>query len=74
MEIAGISHLYYAADLKQSGKILARLPEDLRFPIDSENLRKECGKPVDARSTPSRQMRCTDALDIIAVWANSRSR
>lgn len=72
MEIAGISGLYYAADLGQAGRALGILPKAARFPIDSDRLREECGKTIGRRSMPSRQALADDAIQIINAWAKTR--
>ena len=69
MEIAGIERLYYAADLERAGQALGSLPEDRRFPIDSDRLREECGKPISARRMPTRQALVDEAAEVIAAWA-----
>lgn len=73
MEIAGISRIYYAADLDQSGQALEGLPETRRFPIDSERVRQECGRRVGDRSMPSEQILAEEAAKVIAAWARRPS-
>jgi tRNA(Arg) A34 adenosine deaminase TadA len=69
MEIAGISHLYYAASMGQAGAALAALPENVRFPIDVDRLRHECAHPVDQRHLPATQAMAGDAANILEDWA-----
>lgn len=69
MQIAGISNLYYAASMGQSGAALGALPEDVRFPIDVDRLRHECAHPVDQRHMPATQALDADAEAILTVWA-----
>ena len=69
MEIAGISHLYYAASMSQAGAALGALPESVRFPIDVDRLRHECAHPVDRRHMPATQAMANDAADILEDWA-----
>lgn len=69
MEIAGISHLYYAASMSHAGAALGALPESARFPIDVDRLRHECAHPVDQRYLPAMQAMARDAADILDDWA-----
>jgi tRNA(Arg) A34 adenosine deaminase TadA len=69
MAIAGISRLYYAADMTQAGAVLGNLPEAARFPIDVDHLARECGLPVAERLLPSEQVRASEAADILRRWA-----
>jgi tRNA(Arg) A34 adenosine deaminase TadA len=69
MEIAGISHLYYAASMGQAGAALAASPENVRFPIDVDRLRHECAHPVDQRHLPAAQAMAGDAANILEDWA-----
>lgn len=70
MEIAGISRLYYAAGADQAKAAISHLPESTRFPIDSERMRSECGKPVNERLMPSHQTLGEEAAAILTAWAN----
>lgn len=72
MTIAGIENLYYAADMAQAGAALGALPETVRFPIDVERLRSECGKPVEARLMPAEQKMAPEAAGILRTWAAQR--
>ncbi|GHF46402.1 nucleoside deaminase [Seohaeicola zhoushanensis] len=75
MGIAGISALYYAADMAQAGAVLTGLPEAARFPIDPDQLTRECSLPVAKRQMPSEQHLDRPAADILAEWAaRARSR
>ncbi len=69
MKIAGISSLYYAADLAGSNAALQGLPESSRIPIDAETLRRECGRTVDERAMPAQQAMDEEATAVIAAWA-----
>jgi tRNA(Arg) A34 adenosine deaminase TadA len=69
MQIAGIAQLYYAADLVTANSALGDLPESVRFPIDSNRLREECGRPVSERSMPSEQALSQEAAEVLAAWA-----
>ena len=69
MNIAGISALYYAADMGQAGAALGALPEAARFPIDVGRLSHECGRPPDARLMPSEQHLGSEAGAILEDWA-----
>lgn len=71
MEIAGISELYYAAGLAQANEALSRVPPGIRFAVDAERLRTECGKPVGERAIPSGQALAEDATEIIRAWASA---
>lgn len=73
MEIAGISQLYYAANLEQANSAMGSLPKSARSPIDSKRLRAESGKPVDQRSMPSRQALGSEATDVLIAWAAKMS-
>jgi tRNA(Arg) A34 adenosine deaminase TadA len=69
MQIAGIAHLYYAAGLEQADSALRQLPEAVRFPIDSRQLREECGRAVGERLMPSKQALGGEATKILVTWA-----
>jgi guanine deaminase len=69
MNIAGISALYYAADMGQAGTALGALPEAARFPIDVGRLAHECGRAPDARLMPSEQHLGNEARAILEDWA-----
>ena len=73
MVIAGISRLYYAADMAQAGAALGHLPEAARFPIDVNHLTRECGLPVAERRMPSEQARASEASAILHRWAEKVS-
>ena len=68
MEIARISHLYYAADLDLANDCLHDLPDSARFGIDPAHLRAECGTPVERRSMPSHQALREDAAEVLTAW------
>ncbi len=69
MEIAGISRLYYAANLEQANAAMGYLPASTRFPIDSKRLQTECGKPVGERLMPAQQALGDEATTILITWA-----
>lgn len=69
MAIAGISKMYYAANLSQSDAALQNLPETNRFPIDVGHLRHECGHALEARHMPSEQALPDEAIDVLRAWA-----
>lgn len=69
METAGISRLYYAADMGQAGAALGVLPADARLPIDVERLRHECGHVVGERHLPAIQAMDREAAAILQDWA-----
>ena len=70
MEIAGISHLYYAADMGQAGAVLGALPEEARFPIDVDRLRYECAHTINQRHLPAKQAMDSEAAKILQDWAS----
>ncbi|TNJ39445.1 nucleoside deaminase [Phaeobacter sp. B1627] len=69
MNIAGITALYYAADMAQAGGALAHLPEAARFPVDVDRLTHECGRPVAERIMPAEQHLDAEATKILRDWA-----
>ncbi|MHA3977759.1 nucleoside deaminase [Halovulum sp. GXIMD14794] len=69
MNIAGISALYYAADMAQAGAALGNLPEAARFPIDVARLTHECGRAVGDRHMPAAQAHGLEAAQILQDWA-----
>ncbi|WP_376873493.1 nucleoside deaminase [Albirhodobacter sp. R86504] len=73
MAIAGISKMYYAANLSQSDAALQNLPESNRFPIDVSLLRHECGHTLGARHMPSEQALPDAAIDVLRAWAAQQS-
>ncbi len=70
MQIAGISKLYYAADLAGANAALEELPETARIPIDAQQLREECGRSVEERALPADQALAEEATKVIAAWAD----
>ncbi|MGI9356824.1 MAG: nucleoside deaminase [Rhizobiaceae bacterium] len=70
MEIAGISRLYYAANLEQASVAIGDMPESVRFSIDSKRLQTELAKPVEERSVPSQQALSEKATEVLVTWAN----
>lgn len=72
MAIAGITRLYYAADMAQAGAVLGHLPEQARFPIDVDHLMHECGRPIAARRMPAVQARSAEAVAVLRTWAAQR--
>jgi len=69
MGIAGISALYYAADMGQAGAALSSLPEAARFPIDPTQLTHECGHAVSERRMHAEQHMDAPAAQILHDWA-----
>lgn len=69
MTIAGISALYYAADMHQAGAVLADLPRAKRHLIDVGALTAECAAPVTARRVPAEQHRADEAVAVLRAWA-----
>ncbi|QDC10775.1 nucleoside deaminase [Oceanicola sp. D3] len=70
MNIAGITALYYAADMAQAGDAIADLPEAARFPVDVDRLTHECGHAVTERLMPSEQHLDAEATQILQDWAS----
>lgn len=68
MTIAGISKLYYAADLAQAGEILSGLSRARRHPVDLSRLIAEINSPVGGRRTPAEQHRAEEAAAVLAQW------
>jgi tRNA(Arg) A34 adenosine deaminase TadA len=69
MNIAGITALYYAADMGQAGDAIGGLPEAVRFPIDVDLLTHECGHSVATRHMPAAQHLSKEATKILQDWA-----
>lgn len=69
MNIAGITTLYYAADMGQAGAAIGDLPEAARFPIDVDQLTHECGHGVAQRNMPAEQHLEDEAAKILHDWA-----
>ncbi len=72
MQIVGISALYYAVSLEQSGEAIDAVPPGVRPPIDCEALREEAGAPLSRRRMPSRQAMDGEAMQVLRAWAASR--
>lgn len=70
MLIAGVSELYYAAGMDQAGAALGPLPESVRFPIDVDLMRSQCGLPAGARAMTSAQHCDASANDVLHTWAD----
>jgi guanine deaminase len=73
MHIAGITRLYYAASLAQSGAAFDGLTPAQRHPIDCEQLRTECGSLIDQRLMPAEQQMAPEAIAVLKAWANQRA-
>lgn len=69
MMIAGVSALYYAADMSQAGAVLGPLPQERRFPIDVDRMLDQCGLPADRRAMPSARALGAEAEAILRQWA-----
>lgn len=72
MLIAGISKLYYASSLDQSGKAFTGVSRAARHPVDVGTLRAEAGKPANARVMPAEQKLAADAIAVLDEWASKR--
>lgn len=69
MNIAGITALYYAADMAHTGAAIGDLHEAARFPIDVDQLTFECGHPVAAHRMLSEQHLDAAVTEILQDWA-----
>ncbi|SFD78996.1 nucleoside deaminase [Roseivivax sediminis] len=69
MMIAGVSELYYAADMDTAGAHLGGLPESARFPVDVGAMREQCGLPAGDRTMQSAQHQSDRAAEVLARWA-----
>lgn len=69
MNIAGITTLYYAADMEQAGAAIGDLPEAARFPVDVDRLTHECGHSVGDRLMPAEQHLDGQAFAVLSDWA-----
>jgi guanine deaminase len=74
MAIVGITQLYYASSLEQSGEAFAALQPKHRFPIDCEVLRSEAGSTIDERALPAEQKMSAEAITVLKAWAAQRVR
>ena len=74
MGISGIAQLYYAADGATSRAALGNLPESVRFPINVQDLRTECGRPVEDQARPSRQVLRDEAAEVLQAWAAQQQK
>lgn len=72
MNIVGITQLFYASSLAQSGVAFRCLKPQHRHAIDVERLRAECGAPVAQRSMPSVQTMDREATAVLKAWAAQR--
>lgn len=73
MLIAGVSELYYAADMAQAGAALGELPESARFPIDVDHMLAQCGLPAPERTMVSARHQDAEAARILQLWADKAS-
>ena len=73
MHVAGIRRLFYGASLAQSDRTLAGVPAETRRQVDVDELRRQAGAPLDARTIPAAQHLAADAVGIIADWAAARA-
>lgn len=71
MLIAGVSELYYAADMTQAGAALGKLPTAARFPIDVDHMLSQCGLPATERAMLSEQHESDAAAQILERWAKA---
>ena len=72
MQIVGITKLYYAASLDQSGAAFEGLPVAQRHPIDVAQLRAEAGAPIERRRMPVEQHAAGAAVAVLKAWAGQR--
>ena len=70
MLIAGVSELYYAADMSQAGAALGDLPETARFPINVDHMLSQCGRPAPQREMINAQHQSAPAANILHRWAD----
>lgn len=73
MHIAGITRMYYAASLAQSGEAFEGVPPEKRHPIDVDALRTQAGSTVERRSMPTEQKMAAEAIAVLKAWANQRA-
>jgi guanine deaminase len=73
MSIVGISQLYYACSLAQSGEAFIGLKPQHRHPIDCDLLRSETGALVDQRAMPAQQKMGSEATAVLKAWAAQRT-
>lgn len=73
MHIAGITRVFYAASLAQSGEAFDALAPAQRHPIDCELLRTECGSPIGERRMPAEQQMAPEAIAVLKAWAKQRT-
>jgi guanine deaminase len=73
MQVAGISQMYYAASLAQSGEAFEQLQPQHRHPIDCDLLRSEAGSALDTRRMPAEQKMAPEAIAVLKAWANQRA-
>jgi guanine deaminase len=72
MNIVGISELFYASSLAQSGAAFNRLKPQHRHPIDVALLRSEAGALVHERVMPAEQKMAAEATAVLKAWAAQR--
>jgi tRNA(Arg) A34 adenosine deaminase TadA len=68
--VAGVSKLYYAADIGQAGEAFAGVPVSKRHPIDVDRVRTEAGTTIDDRGMPAEQHRSAEAVAVLTEWAS----
>lgn len=73
MQITGITKLYYAASLEQSGAAFVALKAAARHPIDCDVLRAEAGATLAERRMPAEQHLSGPAIAVLKQWAAQRS-
>ena len=71
LAVAGISKLYYAADMGQAGEAFAGVPVSKRHPIDVDHIRAEAGTTIERRRMHAEQHRAAEAVAILKEWASS---
>lgn len=69
MVITGLSNLYYASSLEQSGAAFAGISTEKRHPIDVDIVRIAAGSGIKSGRIQASQHRSTDAIAILKEWA-----
>jgi tRNA(Arg) A34 adenosine deaminase TadA len=67
-KIAGIAEIYYGVSLERAGSILCDLMPDLV--ARNVQLREEVGRPIEQRSTPTRQLMAEKAEAVLEDWSS----
>jgi len=72
MEVAGISRLFYAASMAQSGQAFEGLTKRERHPIDVDKVRIAAGSLLSERTMPNEQHMDEEAVKILTTWAEMK--